>query len=62
MIFILKKDGSQQTYVYYHALNEVIAENKYSLHRIGGLFDQLHVVCVCSLRSIFDRDRNSQRY
>jgi hypothetical protein len=52
MIFILKKDGTQQMCVYYHALDEVTVVNKYPLPRIDALFDQL---CgVCSLRSIFN--------
>jgi hypothetical protein len=42
--------------VYYHALNEVTVKNKYPPPRIDGLFDQLHGVSVCSLKSIFDRD------
>jgi hypothetical protein len=62
IIFILEKDGTQGMYVYYHAPNEVIAENKYLLPRIDGLFNQLCCACVCSLRSIFDRDRISWRY
>jgi hypothetical protein len=41
VIFILKKDYTQQMWVYYCVLNEVT------------------MVCVCSLRSIFDRDRIS---
>jgi hypothetical protein len=48
MIFILKKDGTQQMYVYYHTLNEVTVKNKYSLPRIVGLFHQLHGACVFS--------------
>jgi hypothetical protein len=40
----------------YHTLNEVAINNKYALTRIDDLFDQLRGVCVCSLRSIFDRD------
>jgi hypothetical protein len=34
--------------VYYRALNEVSVENKYSLPRIDGLFDQLRGACVFS--------------
>jgi hypothetical protein len=56
MIFVPKKDGSQRLCMDYHALNEVTVKNKYPLHRIDDLFDQLRGVCVCSLRSIFDRD------
>jgi hypothetical protein len=53
MIFVLKKDGTQQMRVYYHDLNEVTIENK---HRCLGLVIYLinFVVCVCSLKSIFD--------
>jgi hypothetical protein len=54
VIFVLKKDGTQRLCMDYHALNEVTVKNKYPLHRIDDLFDQL---CgACSLRSIFDRD------
>jgi hypothetical protein len=56
VIFVLKKDGTQRLCVDYCALNEVTIKNKYPLSRIDDLFDQLHGVCVCSLRSIFDRD------
>jgi hypothetical protein len=48
MIFVPKKDGTQQMCVYYHALNEVTIENKYPLARIDDLFDRLHSVCVFS--------------
>jgi hypothetical protein len=48
MIFVLKKDGTQAMYVYFHALNEVTIENKYPLPRIDDLFDQLYGVCVFS--------------
>jgi hypothetical protein len=48
MIFISKKDGTQQTCVYYHALNEVTVKNKYLLPRIDDLSDQLCGVCVFS--------------
>jgi hypothetical protein len=48
MIFIPKKDGTQQLCVDYHALNEITIENKYQLCRIDGLFNRLHGVCVFS--------------
>jgi hypothetical protein len=55
VIFILRKDGTQQMCVYCHALNEVTIENK---HRCLGLKICLinSVVRVCSPRSIFDQD------
>jgi hypothetical protein len=56
VIFVSKKNDTQMLCVDYHALNEVTIKNKYPLARIDDLFDQLHGVCVCSLRSIFDRD------
>jgi hypothetical protein len=34
VIFVLKKEGTQQMCVYYHALNEVTIENKFPLPRI----------------------------
>jgi hypothetical protein len=46
MIFVPKKDGTQQTCVYYRALNEVTIENKYPLPRIDDLFNQLCGACV----------------
>jgi hypothetical protein len=46
VIFVPKKDGTQQVYVYYRAPNEVTVENKYLLPRIDGLFDQLRGACV----------------
>jgi hypothetical protein len=48
MIFVLKKDGTQMLCMDYRALNEVTIKNKYPLHRIDDLFDQLHGACVFS--------------
>jgi hypothetical protein len=48
MIFVLKKDGTQRLCVHYHALNDIIVKNKYPLHRIDNLFDQLRGACVFS--------------
>jgi hypothetical protein len=48
VIFISKKDGTQQMCVNYHALIEVTVENKYPLPRIDDMFDQLHGACVFS--------------
>jgi hypothetical protein len=45
VIFILKKDGTQQMCVYYRALNEVTVDNKYPLPRTDDLFDQLRGAC-----------------
>jgi hypothetical protein len=58
MIFVPKKDGTQQMCVYYRALNEVTIENKC---RCLGLMIYLinSKVHVCSPRLIFDRDRIS---
>jgi hypothetical protein len=58
MIFILKKDGTQQLCVYYRALNEVTIKIKYWVPRIDDLFDRLCGACVFS-RINFDRDRIS---
>jgi hypothetical protein len=41
MIFVPKKDGTQRLCMDYHALNEVTVKNKYPVHRIDDLFDQL---------------------
>jgi hypothetical protein len=48
VIFVLKKDGTQRLCVDYRALNEVTIKNKYPLHRIDDLFDQLCGACVFS--------------
>jgi hypothetical protein len=48
IIFILKKDGTQEMYVYYRAPNEVTIENKYPLPRTDDLFDQFCCACVFS--------------
>jgi hypothetical protein len=55
VIFISRKDGTQQMCVYCHALNEVTIENK---HRYLGLMICLinSVVRVYSPRSILDQD------
>jgi hypothetical protein len=41
MIFVPKKDGTQRLWVDYCVLNEATVINKYPLHRIDDLFDQL---------------------
>jgi hypothetical protein len=41
VLFVQKKDGSQQMCVDYRSLNDVIIKNKYSLPRIDDLFDQM---------------------
>jgi hypothetical protein len=48
VIFVLKNDGTQRLCVDYRALNEVTINNKYPLHRIDDLFDQLCVARVFS--------------
>jgi hypothetical protein len=62
IIFVLKKDGTQQMFMYCHALNEVTVENNYLLPRISGLFDQHCGAGLCSLKSIFDQDSINRRY
>jgi hypothetical protein len=46
MIFVPKKDGTQQVCVYYHALNDVTVKNMYPLPRIDDLFGQIRGACV----------------
>jgi hypothetical protein len=58
VIFVLRKDGTQHMCVYYRALNEVTIENKYPLPRLMVCLIN-SIVRVCSLKSIFDRDRIS---
>jgi hypothetical protein len=48
VIFIPKKDGAQRLCMDYHALNDVTIKNKYPLHRIDDLFNQLGDACVFS--------------
>jgi hypothetical protein len=48
VIFVPKKDGTQRLCIDYRAINEVTLKNKYSLSRIGDLFDQLCGACVFS--------------
>jgi hypothetical protein len=40
VLFVEKKDGTQQMCVDYRSLNEVTIKNKYPLLRIEDLFDQ----------------------
>jgi hypothetical protein len=58
VLFVEKKDGTQQMCVDYRSLNEVTVKNKYPLPRIEDLFDQMKGVSVFSkidLRSIIPR-------
>jgi hypothetical protein len=58
VIFVPKKDGTQYMCIYYRALNEIAIENKY--HCLGLMICLVNsVVHVCSLKSIFDRNRMS---
>jgi hypothetical protein len=58
VIFVMKKDGTQQMCMYDRALNEVAVENKY--HCLGLMICLVNsVVRVCSLKSIFNQDRMS---
>nr|GEU29308.1 reverse transcriptase domain-containing protein [Tanacetum cinerariifolium] len=41
VLFVKKKDGSFQMYIYYQELNKLTVKNCYSLPRIDDLFDQL---------------------
>jgi hypothetical protein len=48
VILVPKKDGTQRMCVDSRSLNEVTIKNKYPLHRIDDLFDQLEGACVFS--------------
>jgi hypothetical protein len=48
VIFVLKKAGTQRLCMDYRALNELTVKNKYSLHRIDDLFNQLCGACAFS--------------
>jgi hypothetical protein len=48
VLFVHKKDGSQQMCVDYRSLNDVTVKNKYSLPRIEDLFDQMRGARVFS--------------
>jgi hypothetical protein len=41
VLFVERKDGTQQMRVDYRSLNEVTIKNKYPLLRIEDLFDQM---------------------
>ena len=43
VLFVKKKDGSLRMCIDYPQLNKVTTKNKYPLHRIDELFDQLQV-------------------
>jgi hypothetical protein len=48
VLFVEKKDGTQQMCVNYRSLNEVTIKNKYPLSRIEDLFDQMKGASVFS--------------
>jgi hypothetical protein len=48
VLFVEKKDRTQQMCVDYRALNEITIKNKYSLLRIEDLFDQMKGASVFS--------------
>jgi hypothetical protein len=48
MLFMEKKDGTQQMCVDYQSLNEVTIKNKYPLPRIEDLFDQMKGASIFS--------------
>jgi hypothetical protein len=48
VLFVEKKDGTQQMCVDYRSLNEVTIKNKYPLLRIEDLFDQMKGASVLS--------------
>ncbi|WVZ93672.1 hypothetical protein U9M48_039636, partial [Paspalum notatum var. saurae] len=48
VLFVDKMDGTRRMCVDYRALNDVTIKNKYLLHRIDDLFDQLQGACVFS--------------
>jgi hypothetical protein len=49
VLFVKKKDGTQQMCVDYRSLNEVTIRNKYPLPRIEDLFNQLKGASVFSI-------------
>jgi hypothetical protein len=48
VLFMEKKDGTQQTCMDYWSFNEVTIKNKYPLPRIEDLFDQMKGASVFS--------------
>jgi hypothetical protein len=48
VLFVERKDGTQQMRVDYRSLNEVTIKNKYPLLRIEDLFDQMKGASVFS--------------
>jgi hypothetical protein len=48
VLFVEKKDGTQQMCVDYRSLNEVTIKNKYPLLRIEDLFDQMKGASIFS--------------
>jgi hypothetical protein len=48
VLFVVKKDRTQQMCVDYRSLNEITIKNKYPLPRIEDLFDQMKGASIFS--------------
>ena len=60
VLFVKKKDGNLRLCINYRQLNKMTIKNKYSLHRINGVFDQVGLAKIFSkldLRSSYHQVR-----
>jgi hypothetical protein len=48
IFFVLKNDRTWRTYVYYHAINNIMVKYRHLIPKVDDILDELHGSCVFS--------------